>query len=126
MADLTVFVDDRALEATWTGDAPQTQAALESALPIGGDAVRWGDELYIDVVLDVPPENAREVVPEGTLAYWPAGDKLCLFWGATPASETDEPRATAPVSVLARLEDASALAGLEDGARLRVESRTEC
>ena len=125
MSDLSVTVGDNTLEATWTGDAPQTQAALESALPVGGDAVRWGDELYIDVLLDVPPEDAREVVPQGALAYWPAGDKLCLFWGPTPVSETDEPRAAAPVSVVARLEDVSALAGLEGEARLRLESRTE-
>ena len=124
MTDLSVTVTGNTLEATWIGDAPKTQAALDSALPVGGDAVRWGDELYIDVLLDVPLEDAREVVPQGALAYWPAGDKLCLFWGPTPASETDEPRAAAPVSVVARLEDVSALAGLEGGSRLRIE-RTE-
>ncbi|ADB59653.1 protein of unknown function DUF369 [Haloterrigena turkmenica DSM 5511] len=121
MTDLTVTVGDRTLAADWTDDAPETRAALETALPVGGDAVRWGDELYFDVALDVPPENAREVVPEGAIAYWPAGGKLCLFWGETPASQNGEPRAAAPVTVVARVEDCDALADLEGGARLRLE-----
>lgn len=121
MADLCVTVDDREFAATWTDDAPDTRAALEAALPVAGDAVRWGDELYFDVPLEVSPENAREVVPEGAVAYWPAGGKLCLFWGPTPASTGDEPRAASPVSVVARLEDAASLSDLEGGARVRLE-----
>ncbi|ELY42912.1 cyclophilin-like family protein [Natronorubrum tibetense] len=121
MPDLTVTVDDRTLEATWTDDAPETTAALESALPVAGDGIRWGDELYFDLALDAPPENAREAVPKGAIAYWPAGSKLCLFWGETPASHDGEPRAAAPVTVVALLEDASALGALEGGARVRLE-----
>ncbi|NUC73297.1 hypothetical protein HTZ84_13410 [Haloterrigena sp. SYSU A558-1] len=142
MTDLTVTVGDRTLAAAWTDDAPETRAALEGVLPVAGDAVRWGDELYVDVSLDVPPENAREVVPEGAIAYWPAGEKLCLFWGETPASrarsersedldmasgddgtasQNGEPRAAAPVTVVARVEDCAALVDLEGGARLRLE-----
>ena len=119
--DLIVTVDDRTLETDWTDDAPETRAALESALPVAGDAVRWGDELYVDVPLDAPLENASEVVPEGAIAYWPAGEKLCLFWGPTPASQDGEPRAAAPVTVVARVLDVAALADLEGGARLRLE-----
>ena len=121
MTDLQVTVGDRTLEATWTDDAPETRAALEAALPIAGDAVRWGDELYFDCALDVPPENAREVVPKGAIAYWPAGSKLCLFWGPTPASTDNEPRAAAPVTVVARLSDLEALTALEGDARVRLE-----
>ncbi|SDJ98943.1 cyclophilin-like family protein [Natronorubrum texcoconense] len=121
MADLFVTVDGRSLEATWTDDAPETKAALESALPVAGDGVRWGEELYFDLALDAPPENAREAVPEGAIAYWPAGSKLCLFWGETPASQDGEPRAAAPVTVVALLEDVSALSDLEGGARVQLE-----
>ncbi|WP_440769882.1 cyclophilin-like family protein [Natronorubrum sp. DTA28] len=121
MAGLTVTVDDRSLEATWTDEAPETRAALESALPVAGDGIRWGDELYFDLALDAPPENAREVVPEGAITYWPSGDKLCLFWGETPASHEGEPRAAAPVTVVALLEDVSPLGDLEGGARVRLE-----
>lgn len=121
MTDLTVTVGDRTLAADWTDDAPETRAALEAALPVAGDAVRWGDELYFDVSLDAPPENAREVVPEGAIAYWPAGEKLCLFWGETPASVDGEPRAAAPVTVVARVTETKPLTGLEGGAQMRLE-----
>ncbi|WP_440766057.1 cyclophilin-like family protein [Natronorubrum sp. DTA7] len=121
MPDLTVTVDDRPLEATWTDDAPETKAALESALPVAGDGIRWGDELYFDLALDAPPENAREAVPEGAIAYWPSGNKLCLFWGETPASQNGEPRAAAPVTVVAMLKDVTPLSDLEGGARVRLE-----
>lgn len=121
MADLRVTVDDLELEATWTDDAPETRRALEDALPVAGDAVRWGDELYIDVALDAPLENAREVVPEGAVAYWPAGSKLCLFWGPTPASADGEPRAAAPVSVVARVTDVDPLTAVDGSARFALE-----
>ncbi|SDQ30225.1 cyclophilin-like family protein [Natronobacterium texcoconense] len=121
MSDLTVTVADRVLEATWTDETPDTRAALEEALPVEGDAVRWGAELYFDVPIDAPPENAREVVPEGAIAYWPAGNKLCLFWGETPASIDGEPRAASPVTVVATLADTAPLADLEGGARVRLE-----
>lgn len=121
MSELRVTVDDRELAAVWTDGAPETTAALENALPVTGDATRWGDELYFDLALEAPPENAREVVPEGAIAYWPAGAKLCLFWGETPASEEGEPRAAAPVTVVARVTDSEPLADLEGGARVRLE-----
>ena len=121
MVDLRITVGDRELTATWIDDAPETRAALEAALPVAGDGIRWGDELYFDLALDVPPENASEVVPEGAVTYWPDGNKLCLFWGKTPASVDDEPRAAAPVTVVARLENVSALAELDGGTRVQLE-----
>ncbi|NKE36321.1 hypothetical protein GWG54_10920 [Natronococcus sp. JC468] len=144
--DLRVMVDDRELTATWTDGAPETRAALEDALPVSGDATRWGDELYISASLEAPLEDGREVVPEGAIAYWPAGEKLCLFWGPTPASDArserseafdtrsgdgrgresaGEPRAAAPVTVVARVGETAPLAGLEGGAALRLERADE-
>ncbi|WP_394741261.1 cyclophilin-like family protein [Natronococcus roseus] len=124
-SDLRVTVGDRELTATWTDGAPETRTALENVLPVSGDAIRWGDELYISASLDAPLEGGREVVPEGAIAYWPAGEKLCLFWGPTPASVDDEPRAAAPVTVVARLEETAPLADLTGGAELRLERADE-
>jgi hypothetical protein len=128
MSDLRITVtDDGAaveLAADWTDDAPRTRAALAEALPVEGRASRWGDELYVSVPVDVDPESARAVVDPGTVAYWPAGAKLCLFWGPTPASEAGEPRAASPVNVVARVADRSELSELnavDGGARVRVD-----
>jgi hypothetical protein len=125
MADLVLTVSDGVTEivlaADWTDDAPRTTAALSEALPVDGDAARWGDELYVSVPVDVAPENARAVVDVGAVAYWPQGNALCLFWGPTPASVDDQPRAASPVNVVAQVEDVSALSGIDGGAHVRVE-----
>lgn len=121
MADLHLTVDDHELSASWTDDNPETRAAIADGLPLSGDASRWGDELYFTVPVDVAPENARASVRVGAVAYWPGGDALCVFWGPTPASHGDEPRAAAPVNVVATIANVDPLATLEGGARITVE-----
>ncbi|MFB6129541.1 MAG: cyclophilin-like family protein [Salinigranum sp.] len=123
--DLRVAVGDLELAADWTDDNPTTREAVERALPLSGEAVRWGDELYFAVPVDVPAENASTAVPVGALAYWPAGDTLCLFWGPTPASHDDEPRAASPVNVVARVVDVEPLSGIDGGASVGVTPATE-
>jgi hypothetical protein len=120
MTDLTVTVDGHDLPATWAEDNPETRAAIADALPVSGDATRWGDELYFSIPVDVPPEHTREEVPVGALAYWPQGNALCLFWGPTPASTGEEPRAAGPVTVVATVDDVSALADIDGGATVSV------
>ncbi|WP_135829126.1 cyclophilin-like fold protein [Halorussus halobius] len=120
MSDLAVTVAGRELTASWVEENPETRAALADALPVAGEAAKWGDELYFDVPVDASPENTREAVPVGAIAYWPPGNALCLFWGPTPASVGDEPRAASGVAVVAEIEDVSPLAGVTAGAHVRV------
>jgi len=120
VSDLAVTVAGRELAASWTDENPETRAALADALPLAGEAAKWGDELYFDVPVDVPPENTREAVPVGAIAYWPPGDALCLFWGPTPASADDEPRAASGVAVVAEIEDVTPLDDVTAGARVRI------
>lgn len=122
MSDLRVRVDGLELTATWTDDNPETRAALESALPLSGEAARWGDELYFSTPVDAPAEDAQVEVPVGAVAYWPQGDALCLFWGQTPASESDEPRAASPVNVVARIDDVTPLDSVGTQAMVTVEA----
>ena len=121
MPDLRVRVDDLELAAEWTDDSPDTRAAIEAELPIEGRATRWGDELYFRTPVDVPEENAREEVPAGAIAYWPQGNAVCLFWGATPASVGGEPRAASPVNLVAIIEDHERLDAVNGGAEVRIE-----
>ena len=122
MADLRIRVEDAELTATWTDDNPETRAALQAALPVSGEAARWGDELYFRVPVDVPEEDARTAVPVGAVAYWPRGDALCLFWGPTPASTDGRPRAASPVNVVATLDDVAPLLVHTGGASVTVEA----
>lgn len=121
MSDLLVRIDDRELSAEWTDENPETRAAIDAALPLKGEATRWGDELYFRTGVDAPAEETREAVPVGAVAYWPSGNAICLFWGPTPASEGDQPRAAGPVNVVARITDTSVLEGVEGGVRVRIE-----
>ena len=123
MSDLRVLVDGVELEADWTDENPETRAAVESALPLEGEATRWGDELYFSVPVDAAAENGREEVPVGAIAYWPPGSALCLFWGPTPASGGDEPRAASAVNVVGQVADVTELSGVDGGATVRVERK---
>lgn len=122
MTDIHIQIDDLELTATWTGANPDTRAAIEEALPLSGEAARWGDELYFSTPVDVPAEDAQVEVPVGAVAYWPQGDALCLFWGPTPASTGDQPRAASPVNVVALLDDVSSLGSVAGGATVTVEA----
>lgn len=123
MADLYLRVDDIELTATWTGENAETRAAIEAALPLSGEAARWGDELYFATPIDVPEEVPQVEVPVGAVAYWPRGNALCLFWGPTPASRGDEPRAASDVNVVATIDDIGPLSDLTGGATITVEAK---
>lgn len=122
MGDLRITVGGVTLTASWTDDAPNTRDALAAALPVEGEATRWGDELYVSVPVDVPAENTRQTVSVGAVAYWPQGNALCLFWGPTPASTDDRPRAASPVSVVAEIEDTSPLKDINGDRQVRIAS----
>ena len=101
----------------------ETALALLSALPLTGSGNRWGQEIYFPVAVHqgVGPE-AREEMEVGALAYWPPGQAFCIFFGSTPASHGEEPRAASPVNPVGKvLGDCSQLTDVPDGAPIRVE-----
>ena len=78
--------------------------ALWEALPITGSANVWGEEIYFSIPVESPPEaSAREEMEVGEIAYWPPGSAFCIFFGRTPASVDDAPRAASPVNPLGRV-----------------------
>ena len=77
--------------------------AVWDALPIEGRGQLWGEELYFYISLRVPPENPKDVVDRGDIAYWPEGPGLCLFWGPTPVSRGEEIRPYSPVEVIGKV-----------------------
>ena len=98
-----------------------TAGQVFDALPLCGDGHRWGDEIYFDVGADFDAGDQREEVKIGDIAYWRPGRALCLFYGRTPASTSDHPRAASPVTVIGTLTaDAHALASLTDLDNIRV------
>lgn len=99
-----------------------TARAIWNALPIDGRANLWGDELYFSTPVELAEEQAQEVVEVGDVAYWPPGNAVCIFWGRTPASHADEPRAASPVNVFGRIAaSADRLASIKSGTPVRLE-----
>jgi uncharacterized protein len=92
----------------------QTGKAIYGALPLEGKYSVWGDEYYFSVPIQAPLENAQEFVEVGDLAFWPPGNAFCLFFGPTPASIDDRPRAASEVTVFGKLEgDAKKLKNMQ-------------
>ena len=81
----------------------KTANVIWEALPIRGAANRWGDEIYFSIPADVGEENSQQVVELGDLGYWPPGHAFCIFFGRTPVSIGDEPRAYSPVNVFGKV-----------------------
>ncbi|MEN8243388.1 MAG: cyclophilin-like fold protein [Thermodesulfobacteriota bacterium] len=100
-----------------------TAHAIYEALPLDGTANVWGDEIYFDIPLQLElEEDAREEVAVGDLAYWPSGPAFCIFFGPTPVSRDETPRAYSPVNVFGRVQgDATVFNTVADGATIRVE-----
>jgi hypothetical protein len=103
----------------------ETARRIYEALPIESSGSYWGGEFYFPVPVEAPrAKDAREVVEPGTVAYWPDGSCLCIFWGPTPASQGSECRAASRVNMVGRVLNAGVLEGLK-GRRVRVEAGTE-
>jgi hypothetical protein len=102
--------------------ATPTADAVWDALPLGGVARLWGEEVYFDVALNLPLEaEARAEVAVGDLGYWPQGPAIALFFGRTPASRDATPVAASPVNVFGRITgDATRLARVRAGGKIRM------
>jgi hypothetical protein len=110
------------VEATLTDESPDTAKRIWEALPIEARANTWGDEIYFGIPVDADPENPREVVDLGDLAYWPPGNAFCIFFGRTPASRGDEIRPASAVNVFGKVEgDPKIFKKVRSGERVRIE-----
>ncbi|MDH5816464.1 MAG: cyclophilin-like fold protein [Candidatus Nezhaarchaeota archaeon] len=107
--------------------SPRTVETLLSSLPFESEAQLWGDEVYFSVPFSVPPENPRDVVEVGDVAYWPEEPSLCLFFGPTPISpRPDVIRPYSPVNVIGKIiEDPKLLRNVREGEKVRVD-RVQC
>jgi uncharacterized protein len=63
--------------------SPRTADALLRNLPIGGRVVRYGEEVYFQVPLKASSESPKSMVEVGSIAYWPMGVAVCVFYGPT-------------------------------------------
>ena len=95
----------------------ETAKKIYDALPLTGMANRWGNEIYFSIPIYLEEEkDSKEIVEIGDIAYWPTGNCFCIFFGKTPASKGNEPRAASKVNVFGKvIGDAATLKTIKDG-----------
>ena len=99
-----------------------TAQKIWDALPIEGSANTWGDEIYFEIpVIAKQESDARADVEVGALGYWEPGHAFCIFFGPTPASLDEKPRAASPVNILGQVtDDATVLRSVRSGAQVQI------
>ncbi len=98
---LSIKIQDEIFSAE-LNDSPAATLLLE-ALPLKVRMSRWGEEYYGDCGLAIPANaSARDLMKVGEIAYWPPGSALCFFFGPTPASTDEQPRAASAVVPLGK------------------------
>ena len=117
---ITISVKDIKIDATLGNSA--TAIKILDALPLVGNVNTWGEEIYFSIPVHSEQEpEARADVEIGELAFWPVGKAFCIFFGPTPVSVDEKPRAYSPVNVIGRiLGDASIFKKVTDNEEIRV------
>jgi len=120
MEKITITIENLSVDAELR-ETPTARKIFE-ALPLESSVNLWGDEIYFDIPLDIAQESdARQDVEVGDLAYWPAGPAFCIFFGPTPVSRGEQPRAYSAVNVFGRvIGDAKVFKGVSNGAIINV------
>ena len=96
--------------------------AIYEILPITGNSNVWGDEIYFNIPLHLEQAgDARQEMEVGELGFWPSGDAFCIFFGPTPVSVDDMPRAYSPVNVIGKITgDARVLKKVNNGEPIKI------
>ena len=99
-----------------------TAGRVYEALPIESEVNLWGQEIYFSTLLKADNKDAKRAeMGVGELAFWPQGQAICIFWGPTPASVGDEPRAVSPVVPIGQVQgDLAALNKIRDGQAIQI------
>lgn len=115
MKKITISTAGISLEAEL--NTSPTAQEIWRLLPVEGHANIWGDEIYFEIPVDMPQESdACQDMAVGELGYWPVGRAFCIFFGPTPVSTGEQPRAYSPVNPLGRvLGDTTRLRSVQDG-----------
>ncbi|HOE10709.1 MAG TPA: cyclophilin-like fold protein [bacterium] len=98
---IRIIVGEIRLEAELL--ANETAQAIYQALPIESGFSTWGDEIYFSIPVKRELEKGTTDVEMGDLGYWPPGKAFCIFYGPTPASDTDKPVPASKVTVIGRV-----------------------
>ncbi len=94
--------------------APRTVDTIVRKLPMEGRAALWKEEVYFEIPVRHGEEKAKPNVETGTLAFWPMGSALCVFYGKS--------QPYSPVSILGKItKNLEIFSQVKSGTRIRIE-----
>jgi hypothetical protein len=94
--------------------APRTVDMIVRKLPIEGRAALWKEEVYFETPIKMGEEKAKATVEKGTIAFWPMGSAICIFYG--------ESQPYSPVSILGQVtKNLELFSSVKSGMKIRVE-----
>jgi len=94
--------------------APRTVDMIVRKLPIEGRAAIWKEEVYFEILVKMGEEKAKATVEKGTIAFWPMGSALCIFYG--------ESQPYSPVNVLGKVtKNLELFSKVRSGTTIKVE-----
>jgi hypothetical protein len=94
--------------------APRTVDTIVRKLPVEGRAALWKEEVYFEIPVKLGEEKAKPTVETGTVAFWPMGGAICVFYGKS--------QPYSPVSILGKVtKNLEVFAQVKSGTRIRVE-----
>jgi hypothetical protein len=94
--------------------SPRTIDMIVRRLPVEGRAALWKEEVYFETPVKMGEEKAKATVEKGTIAFWPMGSAICVFYG--------ESQPYSPVNVLGKVTNNLELfKNVKSGTKIRVE-----
>jgi len=94
--------------------APRTIDMIVRKLPVEGRAALWKEEVYFETPIKMGEEKAKPTVEVGTIAFWPMGSAICIFYGAS--------QPYSPVNILGNVtRNLDLFKQVKSGTKIRVE-----
>jgi hypothetical protein len=94
--------------------APRTIDMIVRKLPIEGRAALWKEEVYFETPIKMGEEKAKGTVEKGSIAFWPMGSAICIFYG--------DSQPYSPVSILGKITgNLELFRQIKSGTKIRVE-----
>jgi hypothetical protein len=95
--------------------APRTVDTIARKLPVEGRAALWKEEVYFEIPVKIGEEKAKPTVENGTIAFWPMGSALCVFFG--------DSQPYSPVNILGKItKNLELFKQVKSGATIKVEA----
>lgn len=121
MSKVILTTDNVSMEAEFN-ESP-TASKITSVLPATSRVNTWGGEIYFDIPeVGSGTDKGTLDVTKGDVAFWPEGNCLCVFYGRTPASISDEPVPASEVILVGKIvKGLDNISGIKNGDRVTID-----